>query len=157
MPEANTSPQGRGIFQMNKTIQRTDEFTESRLRDLLRRYLFLQNYKVPEKKDEPKIENNIFKDFEDYNSLFREVQAVKAHNDYAEKIRKKVHSAMSLVEYQIIGNLPLLNWFITDLNQRLFAVGISTSNWHGHQTTLQVLPYDPEETELPKLEHSTYN
>jgi len=126
------------------------------LQILTARYIRLMNFTLPEKKEVPKIEQQIFFSLKEYGKQAKEVNKVNAFNAGIQIKKEKQVALMKKIERQILSFLPKYHWFLVNIEKEQYAVGVSTTNWGGGDAILHVEKYKSDKG-LWLLKHHVYH
>jgi hypothetical protein len=138
-------------------LKRSEKLTADEvLRILVSRYLRVQNAKIPEKREIPKVETQLYHSIADYNKDMRAVNLARNFNNRIQNRKDKQKTLLKKIERAIISFLPKYKWFIVDVRDGQYAVGISTSNWGGGESHLWIKEYFSGQvnSQLHELKHS---
>jgi len=127
------------------------------LQILVARYIRLQNIKLSELKEVPVIQQNVFVSISEYDKEMEDVRRVINYNEAIEKNERRRKDFLYKIEMQILSFLPRYKWFIVSVKNEKYAVGVSTSNWGGGDSSLEIKYFDGNADTLPKLKHHVYH
>jgi hypothetical protein len=141
----------------NKIILKKSEklTVDEVLHILVSRYLRVQNAKIPEKREIPKVETQVYHSITDYNKDMRAVNLARNFNNRIQNQKDKQKTLLKKIERSIISFLPKYRWFVVDVRDGHCAVGISTSDWGGGESHLWIKEYFPGHlnSQLHELKH----
>ncbi len=126
------------------------------LQILVSRYLRVQNAKIPEKREIPKVEKQVYHSITDYNKDMRAVNLARNFNNRVQNRKDKQKTLLDKIERAITSFLPKYKWFIVNVRGSQYAVGISTSDWGGGDSHFWLKKYFPDgaNSKLHELKHS---
>lgn len=129
------------------------------LQILVSRYLRVQNAKIPEKIEIPKVETHVYHSITEYNKDMRAVKLARNFNNRIQNRKDKQKTLLKKIESAITSFLPKYKWFVVDVRGSQYAVGISTSDWGGGECHFWIKEYYPDRlnNQLHELKHQNYS
>ena len=145
------------VKKKNKLVLKKSEklTADEVLQILVSRYLRVQNAKIPEKREIPKVETRVYHSIADYNKDMRAANFVRNFNSRVQNRKDKQKTLPNMIERAITSFLPKYRWFVVDVRDGQYAVGISTSDWGGGDSHLWIKDYysDTANSQLHELKH----
>ncbi len=141
----------------NKAVLKKSEklTADEVLQILVSRYLRVQNAKIPEKREVPKVETKVYHSITDYNKDMRAVNLARNFNNRVQNRKDKQKTLLNTIERAITSFLPKYKWFVVHVRDGQYAVGISTSDWGGGESHLWIKEYFSGQvnSQLHELKH----
>src|SRR5690554_4734499 len=141
----------------NKAVLKKSEklTADEILQILVSRYLRVQNAKIPEKREIPKVETQVYHSITDYNKDMRAVNLARNFNNMVQNRKDKQKTMLKKIERAITSFLPKYKWFVVGVRGDQYAVGISTSDWGGGESHFWIKEYfsGRKNSQLHKLKH----
>lgn len=141
----------------NKAVLKKSEklTADEVLQILVPRYLRVKNAKIPEKREIPKVETQVYQSITDYNKDMRAVNLARNFNNRVQNRKDKQKTLLNAIERAITSFLPKYKWFVVGVRGDQYAVGISTSDWGGGESHFWVKKYFPgmKNIQLHELKH----
>lgn len=140
-------------------LKKSSELTADEvLQILVARYLRVKNVKIPDQKEVPVMKEKVFHSISDYDQKMVEIRKVERWNETVKALSARQKELKNRIEKQIVSFLPKYKWFVVQVKDESYAVGISSSNWGGHNYFFWVEPYYPgqDNSHLKVLKHINY-
>lgn len=141
----------------NKAVLKKSEklTADEVLQILVSRYLRIENAKIPEKREIPKVKTQVYRSITDYNKDMRAVNLARNFNNRVQNRKDKQETLLIKIERAITSFLPKYKWFVLDVREGQYAVGVSTSDWGGGENHLWIKEYFSGQvnSQLHELKH----